>query len=73
MRYPVHDGGRQAVDVKHLGQRHFRLDPYPFAKSPLSIHFPARLLQPSRFASSEELREKFSQAAVERLGVTVEE
>jgi hypothetical protein len=70
---PVKDGSRQTVNVEHLAQRHFRLDPYPFAKSPLAIHFPARFVQPSRFASKEELREKFNQAAIEQLSVTVEE
>jgi Protein of unknown function (DUF3891) len=70
---PVRDGGRQSINVEHLGERHFRLSPYPFAKSPLVIHFPARLVKSARFASNDELREKFNQAAIEPLSVTIEE
>jgi hypothetical protein len=70
---PVKDGARQAINVEHLGQRHFRLNPYPFAKSPLTIHFPARFVKPSRFTSNAELREEFNNAAIERLSVTLEE
>jgi Protein of unknown function (DUF3891) len=70
---PVRDGARQSINVEHLGERHFRLSPYPFAKSPLVIHFPARLVKSARFASNDELREKFNQAAIEQLSVTIEE
>ena len=70
---PVKDGGGQSINVEHLGQRHFRLTPYPFAKSPLIIHFPARFVPSARFASNEELREMFDQAVVEPLSVTLEE
>jgi Protein of unknown function (DUF3891) len=70
---PVREGGRQSVNVMYLDQRHFRLAPYPFAKSPLTIDFPARYVQSTHFESNEELREKFNNAAVERLSVTLEE
>jgi hypothetical protein len=70
---PVKDGRHQSVNVEHLGQRQFRLAPYPFAKSPLTIHFPARFLQSARFASNEQLREEFNDAAIERLSVTLTE
>jgi len=70
---PVKNGGRQPVNVEHLDKRHFRLSPYPFAKSPLTFHFPARFVQASHFGSNEELREEFNDAAIERLSVTVEE
>lgn len=69
---PVKNGGRQPINVEHLDKRHFRLSPYPFAKSPLTIHFPARFVPSSHFASNEELREEFNDAAIERLSVTVE-
>jgi hypothetical protein len=64
---PVRDGSRQSVDVEHLGERHFRLAPYPFGKSPLIIYFPARFVASLRFASNEELRDKFNKAVIERL------
>ena len=69
---PMKNGGWQSVNVEHLGERHFRLSPYPFAKSPLTIHFPARFVRSSQFASNGELRE-FNDAAIEGLSVTVEE
>jgi hypothetical protein len=70
---PVKNGGRQPVNVEHLDKRHFRLSPYPFAKSPLTFHFPARFVQSSHFASNQELREEFNDAAIERLCVMVKE
>jgi hypothetical protein len=70
---PVKEGGRQSVNLVYLDQRHFRLTPYPFAKSPLTIDFPARYVPSARFASNEELRDKFNNATVERLSVTLEE
>jgi hypothetical protein len=70
---PVKDGDRQPVSVEHLGERHFRLSPYPLAKSPLTIHFPARFVRSSHFASKEELREEFAAASIRQLNVTLEE
>jgi Mn-dependent DtxR family transcriptional regulator len=70
---PIKEGGRQSVSVEHLGERHFQLSPYPFSKSPLTIHFPARFVQSSRFTSNEKLREEFNKAAIERLSVTLDE
>jgi hypothetical protein len=70
---PMKDGSRQPVNVEHLGERHFRLSPYPFAKSPLTMHFPARFVRSSHFASGEELRKEFNEAVIERLSVTTEE
>jgi len=70
---PMKNGGRQSINVEHLGKRHFQLSPYPFAKSPLTIHFPARFVQSSHFTSNEELRVEFNDAAIEQLSVTVEE
>jgi Protein of unknown function (DUF3891) len=69
---PVKNGDRRSVSVEHLSKRHFRLSPYPFAKSPLTMDFPARFAPSSHFGSNQELRDEFSNAAIERLSVTIE-
>jgi hypothetical protein len=69
----VKDGSRRPVNVEHLGERHFRLSPYPFTKSPLTIHFSARFVRSSHFGSDEELRKEFNEAVIERLSVTIEQ
>jgi hypothetical protein len=70
-KLPLSDGGESRVTVESLGERHFRLDPYPFAASPLVFDLPARHVDGKLFTSAEELQEKFNQAAVVGLPVTV--
>jgi hypothetical protein len=69
---PVRAGGEQRVVVDSLGERHFRLSPYPFAASPLVFNLPSRHVEGKLFASAEELGKKFHQATTVVLPVTVE-
>jgi len=68
---PLRDGGHSRVEVKSAGQRHFVLDPYPFAEKSLSFRFPARHVEGKAFASAAELQVRFKAAPVEMLTVTV--
>ncbi len=69
---PVRAGGEQRVAVESLGERHFRLSPYPFAASPVVFNLPARHVEGKLFRSAEELGKKFHQAATVVLPVTVQ-
>ena len=68
---PTNDGGTATVTVSAIAPRHFRLEPYPFDAADLTFEFPARHVEGHVFASSAELTEKFSNAKVEGLTVTV--
>ena len=68
---PTHDGGAATVAVSAIAPRHFRLEPYPFDAADLTFEFPARHVEGHVFASSVELTEKFSNAKVGGLTVTV--
>jgi hypothetical protein len=68
---PLRAGGESRVAVEPLGERHFRLAPYPFAASPLVFTLPARYVEGKLFGSAEELRKQFDQAATVLLPVTV--
>jgi hypothetical protein len=68
---PLRNGGESRVAVEALGERQFRLDPYPFATSPLAFSLPARHVEGKHFSSAAELQEKFQNAAPVLLSVTV--
>jgi hypothetical protein len=68
---PLCDGGETPVEVESLGERHFRLAPYPFAASPLVFDLPARHVDGKLFAGAEELQGKLDQAVEVPLRVTV--
>jgi hypothetical protein len=65
------DGGETGVAVEPLGERHFRLAPYPFVASPMVFNLPARHVEGKLFTSAEELQSKFNQAAPALLPVTI--
>ena len=65
------DGGYQEVAVESVGERSFRLQPYPMAESPLTFFIPARHVEGKTFASAAELRERFAAAHVEKLEVRI--
>jgi hypothetical protein len=67
---PLRAGGAQRIAVESLGERHFRLAPYPFAASPLEFTLPARHIEGKHFTSAEEFQEKFNGAALVPLSVT---
>jgi len=64
-------GGYARVEVRSAGQRHFVLDPYPFAEPDLSFTFPARHVPGKVFSSGAELQARFEGATVETLSVMV--
>jgi hypothetical protein len=68
---PLHDGQESRVAVTPLGERHFRLSPYPFATSPLVFEFPARHVEGKEFISAEQLQKEFEAAPAARLRVTL--
>ena len=68
---PLGDGGGSRVNVESLGARSFRLNPYPFATSPLVFNLPARHVEGKHFAGALELEEKFHAATPAILTVTV--
>ena len=68
---PVRRGGESRVAVESLGERHFRLAPYPFAASPLIFNFPARHVEGKLFDSVEELQKRFHTADRAELSVTI--
>jgi hypothetical protein len=68
-RLPLNDGGSAEVQVLPLGQRHFRLAPWPFAEPELSFQFPARHVSGHIFNSSAQLGEAFHASPGEQLTV----
>ena len=68
---PHCESGESRVAVERLGERHFRLAPYPFAESPLVFDLPARHVEGKHFDSVEELQKKFYAAAPVHLPVTI--
>jgi Protein of unknown function (DUF3891) len=68
---PLRAGGESRVAVESLGERNFRLAPYPFVTSPLVFTLPARHVEGKLFGSAEELRKQFHQAPKVLLPVTV--
>jgi len=70
---PLHGGRTGEVRVTPIGQRHFRLSPWPFAETELVFHFPARHVEGRTFASSSVLEKAFLAAKQEELGVTLTE
>ena len=68
---PLHGGGTSEVEVLPIGPRHFRLEPWPFAKPEMSFIFPARHVEGKFFADSESLEAAFHNSPVQQLTVTL--
>ncbi len=68
---PLRGGGHSRVEVKSVAPRHFVLDAYPFAETPLKFPFPARRVKGVVFKSAAELQKHYNDAPVEMLSVTV--
>lgn len=62
-------GGGTEVQVQRLGERTFRLSPWPFAEPALTFPLPARFVEGLTFASSEELRSLYEKVPVQTLMV----
>jgi Protein of unknown function (DUF3891) len=67
----VQDGAGERVAVEPLGERTFRLTPYPLESSPLKVEFPARHVEGKVFENSADLQRKFEAAEVAMLSVTI--
>jgi hypothetical protein len=65
------DGGQAEVHVERVGERSFRLMPYPFDESQIKFKLMARFVQKLELASAEELQELFDKAELEAIEVTV--
>jgi len=67
----TNDGGSSGVEVRAVGPRRFRLEPYPFDQAELTFAVPARHVEGKRFEDSGELERRFAEARVESLTVVV--
>jgi hypothetical protein len=63
--------GHQEITVTPLGDRTFRLTPYPLNQEKITIDFPARHVTGKTFASSSELAALFAAAPIETLTLTL--
>jgi hypothetical protein len=68
---PLSGGGETRVTVASLGERHFRLAPYPFAASPFVFELPARHVEGKHFSIAEQLQRQFHAATPVNLQVTL--
>jgi len=69
--FATSDGATTEITVQRLGERIFRLSPYPLAVPSLSLNFPARFVPGDTFASSEELRDALNLGTSSNLAVTI--
>ncbi len=65
------DGANTEIHVHRTAKRTFRLTPYPFATSPISLTFPAKFIPVETFATSEDLRDAVDHAETKSLVVTI--
>jgi len=68
---PLNDGGTAEVRVLPVGERRFRLKPWPFAQPEMQFAFPARHVAGRLFGDSEELSAAFGGATEEQLTVAL--
>jgi hypothetical protein len=68
---PLKSGGASEVKVERVGERSFRLTPYPFAEQKIVFKLRARYVPGTSFASNEELKAALDAAKYEELDVTV--
>jgi hypothetical protein len=65
------DGGAMEVKVERIGERSFRLAPYPLDGPELTFQVPARFVRGVEFGSSEQLQAAFAAAPLQQLGVHI--
>ena len=68
---PLRNGRSQEVEVTSVGERAFRLNPYPMDASPLVFKLPARKIIGKVFETSEALQRQFAQAEPADLRVEI--
>jgi hypothetical protein len=64
-------GEAAEVKVTRVGERSFRLAPYPLDRTELVFHVPARFVSGVEFGSSEELQAAFAAAELQQLEVRI--
>jgi hypothetical protein len=67
----LRDGGAREIAVSRVGERSFKLTPYPFAEREMVFKLRARFVPGTTFASDEELQAGFDGAVVEEVEVRV--
>ena len=65
------DGEAAPVEVDALGQRAFRLRPWPFREDRLQIHFASRFVEGRSFASKEVFQDLYFAASQSQVSVTL--
>lgn len=65
------DGGASEVSVRRVGDRTFRLTPYPFAEAEMRFKLKARFVKGKSFASSGELKVALDAAETQEVEVRV--
>jgi Protein of unknown function (DUF3891) len=68
---PLNDGTHREVTVTSVGERKFRLTPYPLAADSLTFTFPARHVEGKIFASPADLQARFAAAPLAQLEVSI--
>jgi hypothetical protein len=68
---PLRNGGVNEVKVESVGERSFRLTPYPLAEPKLLLKLRARFVPGKSFASDGELKTALDAAEYEELNITV--
>ncbi len=69
--FPTADGATTEIKVHRIGERIFRLAPYPFAQPHISLTVPARFVPGETFATTNDLREALNRAEIVNLSVTI--
>jgi len=67
----LRDGGASEVKVQRVGERGFRLTPYPFAEPKMTFKLRARFVPGKSFTTNDELKQKLEAAAMEEIAVSV--
>jgi hypothetical protein len=67
----LNSGEETPVGVKHLGERHFQLSPWPFDESPLVFGLPAKHVEGKRFSNAVDLQAAYAAAPVIHLEVRI--
>lgn len=68
---PLRNGRASQVQVSSLGERHFRLEPYPFDTDALAFTIPARHVTGKTFSEAGQLQAAYDAARLQALSVTI--
>ncbi len=69
--FTTSDGATTEINVHRVGERTFRVSPYPFAEPRISLTLPARFVAAETFISSEALRETLGRTEMVSLPITI--